>query len=185
MRLLVNRADYHEAALRVLAEEGAGAVKVTRLCSELGVTTGSFYGYFGSLDGFVDEFLEYWSESQTARVIEIANAQGDPAERIRLLKRLGSSLPHAAEGAIRAWAGTNPAVAKMQVKVDKRRLDALTDALRPAARDAREARVLGTMAMTLLVGLQQWRKPVTTRQFNVVFNEFQEFVEMKMAAASD
>lgn len=184
MRLLVNREDYHEAALRVLAEEGAGAIKVTRLCSEIGVTTGSFYGYFGSLDGFIAEFLDYWAESQTARIIQLTNAEADPAVRIHLLKKLASQLPHAAEGAIRSWAHSNPRVAAMQEKVDKRRLQALTDALRPAARDAKEAKVMGTMAMTLLVGIQQWRKPVTRRDFNLVFNEFEEFIDMKMAAAA-
>lgn len=184
MRLLVNREDYHEAALRVLAEEGAGAVKVTRLCSELGVTTGSFYGYFGSLDGFIAEFLEYWAESQTARIIELSNAVADPAVRIHLLKQLGAQLPHAAEGAIRSWGHTNPAVGQMQAKVDKQRLQALTDALRPAARDAKEAKAMGTMAMTLLVGIQQWRKPVSRRDFNLVFNEFEEFVQMKMDSSA-
>ncbi|MFL6089164.1 MAG: TetR/AcrR family transcriptional regulator [Aeromicrobium sp.] len=183
MRLLVTRDNYYDAAMQILATEGAGGVKITKLCAALGVTTGSFYGYFGSLDGFVDSFLEYWWESQTARVVDLANAPEDPADRIRLMRSLGSQLPHAAEGAIRSWAHTNAAVASMQEKVDERRSEALAEVLRPAAADADEARTLGMLAMTLLVGLQQWRQPVTAKEFDRIFNEFEKLVLMNVGAS--
>lgn len=176
MRLLVTRDDYHEAAMRILATEGAGGLKIGALCAELGVTTGSFYGYFGSLDGFIEQFLEYWWESQTTRIAAMATGAEDAVERIHLVKELTSALPHAAEGAIRSWAHTNPAVAAMQSKVDERRLDVVTEILRPVAAGDEEARALGIMALTLLVGLQQWRQPVTEHDFNLVFNEFEELV---------
>lgn len=183
MRLLVTRDDYYEAAMRILATEGASGVKISKLCAALGVTTGSFYGYFGSLDGFVDAFLEYWWESQTERIVAVANAPDDPAERIRLMRKLASRLPHAAEGAIRSWAHTNAAVGAMQEKVDARRCEALAEVLRPAAADDKEATTLGIMAMTLLVGLQQWRQPVTAKDFKLVFNEFEKLVLMNLDPA--
>lgn len=176
MRLLVTRENYHEAAMRILATEGAGGLKISTLCGELGVTTGSFYGYFGSFDGFVEQFLQYWWESQTARIVAMATDGDDAIERIRLVKDLGSHLPHAAEGAIRSWAHTHPAVAVMQTRVDERRLEVLTELLEPVAVAPTEAHTLGVVAMTLLVGLQQWRQPVTEREFNLVFDEFEELV---------
>jgi AcrR family transcriptional regulator len=177
MRLLVTRDDYYEAAMRILGTEGAGGIKIGTLCAELGVTTGSFYGYFGSMDGFIEQFLEYWWESQTTRIVATATTDAaDAIGRIRLVKELTSALPHAAEGAIRSWAHTNPAVAAMQSRVDERRLDVVTDILRPVAASDEEARVLGIMALTLLVGLQQWRQPITEQDFNLVFNEFEELV---------
>lgn len=176
MRLLVTRENYHEAAMRILASEGAGGLKIGTLCAELGVTTGSFYGYFGSLDGFIEQFLEYWWESQTARIAAMATDADDALERIRLVKDLTSQLPHAAEGAIRSWAHTNAAVAAMQAKVDARRLEVVTELLVPLTATPKEARKLGIMALTLLVGLQQWRQPITERDFNLVFNEFEELV---------
>ncbi len=92
------------------------------------------------------------------------------------MKELTSQLPHAAEGGIRSWAHTNQAVAAMQSKVDERRLEVVTDLLLPVAASPEEARTLGIMALTLLVGLQQWRQPITERDFNLVFNEFEELV---------
>lgn len=177
MRLLVTRDDYYDAAMRILATEGAGGLKIATLCAELGVTTGSFYGYFGSIDGFVGQFLEHWWESQTARIVAAATTGAEDAiERIRLVKNLTSHLPHAAEAAIRSWGHTNPAVAAMQVRVDERRLEVVTEILRPVAASPEEARRLGIMALTLLIGLQQWRQPITDVDFNLVFNEFEELV---------
>lgn len=184
MRQLVTREDYHDAAMRILGTQGAGGLKITALCRELGVTTGSFYGYFDSLDGFIDEFLQFWWESQTARMADVAVAPEDPVERIQVTKTLASTVPHAAEGAIRAWASTNPAVAEMQAKVDKRRAAVLTEILRPATGNAKEARTLGVMAMTLLVGLQQWRQPITARDVNLVFDEFEKLVLLNMERSS-
>jgi len=176
MRLLVTRDDYYEAAMRILGTEGAGSLKIATLCGELGVTTGSFYGYFGSLDGFIEQFLEYWWESQTSRIAAIAADAETAVERIHRVKDLTSQLPHAAEGAIRSWANSNPAVAAMQAKVDERRLDVVTQLLLPVTASSKEARRLGIMALTLLVGLQQWRQPITERDFNLVFDEFEELV---------
>lgn len=184
MRLLVTRDDYYDAAMRILGTEGAGNIKIAALCAELGVTTGSFYGYFGSLDGFVDQFLEYWWESQTTRIAAIVTDEQDVVERIHVVKELTSRLPHASEAAIRSWGRTHPAVADMQAKVDARRLEVVTELLRPVAATPDEARTLGIMAMTLLVGLQQWRQPVTERDFDVVFGEFEELVLSRIPGVS-
>jgi AcrR family transcriptional regulator len=184
VRLLVTRDDYYEAAMRILGTEGAGNLKIATLCGELGVTTGSFYGYFGSLDGFIQQFLEYWWESQTSRIAAIVTDADNVLERIRLVKELTSQLPHAAEGAIRSWAHANPAVAAMQSKVDERRLEVVTELLLPVAASPSEARTLGIMALTLLVGLQQWRQPITEHDFNLVSNEFEELVLRRVPDAS-
>lgn len=41
-----------------------------------------------------------------------------------------------------------------------------------------EAVNLAIVGMTLLVGLQQWRSPVTDKDFDVVFNHLEQFVAM-------
>lgn len=184
MRLLVTRDDYYDAAMRILGTDGAGNLKIAALCAELGVTTGSFYGYFGSLDGFIEQFLEYWWESQTSRIAAIVTDAEDAIERIHLVKDLTARLPHAAEGAIRSWAHTNAAVAAMQARVDERRLEVVTEILRPVAASPDEAHRLGIMALTLLVGLQQWRQPITEVDFELVFNEFEQLVLRRVSDAS-
>lgn len=181
MRLLVTRDDYFAAAMKLLAAEGAGKLKIGVLCKSLKVTTGSFYGYFGSFEGFVAEFLAHWEESQTARIVRMSNAPSDPVERIHMMKELAGQVPHDAEAAIRSWAHTSPQVAEAQKRVDERRLEALTGVLRPAVGSRREARMLAMMGITLLVGLQQWRSPVSRKEFDLLFNEFEGVVLARMA----
>jgi AcrR family transcriptional regulator len=182
VRQLVTRGDYFEAALRILGTEGAGRLKIGELCKSINVTTGSFYGYFGSFDGFVTEFLEFWEASQTERIVNLANAPDDPAERIHTMKELGRSVPHEAEAAIRSWAHHHPIVAEAQKRVDERRTRALTDIVRPACANQAEARRLGVMAVTLLVGLQQLRSPVTKKDFDTLFDEYEAVVMARYAA---
>lgn len=176
MRLVVTRDDYFEAAMRILANEGAGELKISVLCKQLKVTSGSFYGYFGSFDGFVTAFLEYWEEQQTDRIVQLSNASPDVEQRVHLMKELAGTVPHEAEAAIRSWAHTNARVSEGQKRVDARRLTALTDVLLPLVGNRREARNLATMGITLLIGLQQWKKPVTKRDFNLIFNEYETLV---------
>lgn len=181
MRLLVTRDDYFEAAMRLLAVEGAGRLKIGVLCKSLKVTTGSFYGYFGSFEGFVKDFLVYWEESQTDRIVRLSNAPSDPEERIHLMKELAAHVPHDAEAAIRSWAHTSPQVAEAQKRVDERRLEALTVVLRPAMSSGREAETLALMGITLLVGIKQWRSPVTREEFDRLFDEYEAVVLARSA----
>lgn len=181
MRLLVTREDYFEAAMKILATQGAGKLKIGPLCKSIKVTSGSFYGYFGSFDGFVEQFLAYWEETQTDRIAALSKVPQDPAERIHTMKELARSLPHAAEAAIRSWAHDNPVVARAQKRVDDRRVDALADVLVPAVGARDEARTLAILGITLLVGVQQWRSPVTDKDFDLLFNEYEEIVMAKLA----
>ena len=184
VRLLVTKEEYFQAAMNILATEGSGQIKVTTLCAALGVTSGSFYGYFGNLAGFINEFLQYWEESQTERIAAMASMETDNRVRIRLLKELAADLPHAAEGAIRSWAHTNPDVAKMQQFVDDRRLEALSTLFKPALGSAKESREMARFGLTLLIGLQQSRQPVTRKEFNILFDRFEEILLSRISARS-
>ncbi|MCZ4499126.1 MAG: TetR family transcriptional regulator [Marmoricola sp.] len=180
MRRLVRREEYFDTAMRVLATGGPRDLKIGRLCRALEVTTGSFYGYFGSFDGFVGEFLAHWEASQTQRIVEIADKLADPAERIHTVKELAGAMPHAAEAAIRSWAHHHPIVADAQKRVDERRVAALTDILEAATENRDEAYRLALMGMTLLVGLQQWRSPITKTDFDLIFDQYEQMVTSRL-----
>ncbi|BBZ55868.1 TetR/AcrR family transcriptional regulator [Mycolicibacterium phocaicum] len=176
MRLSVTRDDYFNAAMELLGSAGPSGLKIAPLCKSLNVTSGSFYGYFGSMDGFVTEFLVFWERTQTERLAELSKVPSDLTARVHLLKTLAAKLPHDAEAAIRGWAHANPQVAEAQKAVDARRVEILTELYRPAVATRRHAETLAIMGITLLVGLQQWRSPVTRKDFNRVFNEYEQMV---------
>ncbi len=100
---------FFDAAMRLLAGPGLPALRIGRLCREVGVTSGSFYHHFGSWDGFVAALLQHWAAEEVDRPLELVRrAQvDDPVERVTLLKGLALTIPHDAETAIRRWAGTD------------------------------------------------------------------------------
>lgn len=172
MRRPVTQADYFGAAWDLLARGGQGSVKLAELCEALGVTTGSFYGRFGSFDDFVRQFLEHWDE-QTFGLLDMTGFPGEPLERVRALKESGASLPHEVDGAIRAWARQSPVVAEILARVDARRSEALYDVLEPML-GPEEARKLTRIGLTLLAGLHTLHSPVTRADFDAVYDVFEE-----------
>lgn len=185
MRLVVTRQEYFEAAMRLLAGDGFGDLKIGKLCKSIGVTSGSFYNYFGSWDGFVGQLLEYWESEQTARIVTMTNTHDDPFERIATMKDLAATVPHEAEAAIRAWGNSNPMVAKIQERVDRERYEALRDVVLAVVPDEARAEMLAIMGITLLVGVQQWRTPVDPLEFQRLLDEYEAIITMHAEAVTE
>jgi AcrR family transcriptional regulator len=152
---LHTRSRFFVAGMELLAEEGYGALKLAALCRRVGVTTGSFYHSFRNWDDFTTRLIEHWRVERTERAAELARAEVDPAERIELLLRLGVSLPHSAEAAIRVWAGIDPAVGAVQEAVDRERLAAVTEAFEALIDDPAVASDLARAAFYLVIGFEQ------------------------------
>jgi AcrR family transcriptional regulator len=176
MRLVVTREDYFEAALAVLAQEGHHALKMTPLCRSLGVTTGSFYNYFGSWENFPPELLAYWEREKTVRLLELATAARTPRERRATMRRLVSELPHEAESAIRAWGNGDPGVASVLHRVDEERLDAIRTVIADTVTNRRRADLLARMGLSILVGIQCLRTPVDPAELLRILEEFDRLV---------
>src|ERR1700728_3280398 len=110
--------DFFTVAFELLEAEGFLALTAAGLCDRMGVTRGSFYHHFASIDDFVDRLLEYWEERYTTTpVASVAAIEGDDAQREEQL-RFAQLLPHGAEAAIRVWSGVNLRVAAAQERVD-------------------------------------------------------------------
>ena len=168
----VTQQQYFEAALARLAAHGADGLTIGGLCAELGVTSGSFYHYFGSWAGFVAALLAHWEAELTHRLVDQAAAVADPEVRLDLLREQAAGLPHDAEAAIRAWSQADEVVGQAQRRVDRLRHDQLRDAVVGMGVPAERAERLATMGLALLVGLQQLARPVDEVALRAVFDEF-------------
>ena len=146
---------FFAAAMRLLAGPGLPALRIGRLCHEVGVTSGSFYHHFGSWDGFVAALLEHWATEEVDRPLELVRRVEDPVERVTLLKGLALTIPHEAETAIRRWAGTDEAVAAAQQRVDDGRREAVREVIAPLLDDPTLTATLAEVGLSLLVGHQQ------------------------------
>jgi AcrR family transcriptional regulator len=168
--------DYFREALTVLSEYGSEAMTIAVLCERLEVTKGSFYHHFGGMPGFVTQLLAYWESEHSDRLIAISKAQPDPTLRITTLTELGVGLPHGSEAAIRAWGRSNSEVAEATARVDKRRERHVVDAVAALGIDRPRARLLGRIAVNLLVGTQQREFPVDLRRLRQMFDEVNKLV---------
>lgn len=154
-RLRVTREGYFAAAMTLLAQEGAAALTLGRLCAAVGVTSGSFYHHFAGVDGFVAALLEHWEAEQTRRVLAVVGSSPDPWERVRVMKHLAAALPHDAEAAIRGWAPQHPAVALAQRRMDTERAAGLREVIAGVGVDAGTAQRLSLLGVSILAGVQQ------------------------------
>jgi AcrR family transcriptional regulator len=176
VHLQVTREDYFEAALTILATEGHHALKMTPLCKVLGVTTGSFYNYFGSWAEFAPELLTYWEHEQTARILELSSIPSDPVEKMATMRKLATELPHAAESAIRAWSNGDPAIAQFQRRVDIERFEAIRTVIKEVVRDEERSDVFAIMGLSILVGFQSVRALVDPAELMRVLEEYDRAV---------
>ncbi|MDF0529329.1 TetR/AcrR family transcriptional regulator [Tsukamurella sp. 8F] len=180
MHIVVSREDYFAAARTVLAEDGVSGLKIGTLCKALNVTSGSFYGYFGSLQGFIDEFLADWEAEQVARIRRQGTVDGDIRAQMQSLKALAEGLPHEAEAALRGWAHINKAVEAVQERLDARRKTMLVEHFTPLVGPER-AHALAVAGMAMLIGVQQWRRPAVQGDFDMLFAEFERLLEAEEA----
>ena len=176
MPVVVTREQYFDAAMSTLASVGHTGLTIRALCKTLGVTSGSFYHYFGSMDGFVEALLEYWEREQTIRLLQLSTAPTDPVERMQRMKELAFTIPHDAEAGIRAWSKANAAVAVAQKRVDTEREQGLREVILGIVADGATADLLTLTGMVLLIGLQQWHSPVDPGEVETVFNEFEAVI---------
>lgn len=174
--LKVTQDQYFDAALACLGEQGADGLTITALCRRLGVTSGSFYHYFGGWGGFVEALLSHWETAHTGRIAAMAAAHTDAERRLDVMQREADALPHDAEAAIRAWGSSEPTVRLMLARVDGRRQVELRACIESVGIDRRDADRLATIGVALLIGVQQLRHPVDGDMMRAALGEFRRII---------
>ncbi|HWW60689.1 MAG TPA: helix-turn-helix domain-containing protein, partial [Thermoanaerobaculia bacterium] len=81
--------DWAEAALDVIAAEGLRSLAIPDLAQRLGVTKGSFYWHFASLDALVEAALARW-EAQDREALDRTAETKDA--RARMVQGLTESM---------------------------------------------------------------------------------------------
>lgn len=168
--------QYFDAAMAILARDGAAGLKIGPLCRTLGVTSGSFYHHFGGWPGFVRGLLEYWEADQTDRVVRLARAAADPVERMLVVKQLTIELRHDCDAAIRAWAAIDPEVGRAQRRVDVQRRIALEQVVADVVVDPADAHRLAVFGISLMSGYQQTCDPRDRALLRALFDDYQRLI---------
>jgi AcrR family transcriptional regulator len=147
-------ADWIDAGLRLIAEEGLRAVKVDRLCSTLGVTKGSFYWHFADLRGYLDALARAWADEQHARQASLAAMRElEPGARLAaMMRQLTGPRQWILERAVREWARWDAEVAAQVRASDRSVYREVKRAFLDAGLSPREADLRARVAFALGVG---------------------------------
>ena len=105
--------DWTERALELLMDEGVSALKIARLCRELGVTKGSFYWHFADLESLRTAVAQRWCERTRTELDQLRELGSlPPLERIRIMAAaLVEDRAWNVERTLREWARTDATVA--------------------------------------------------------------------------
>lgn len=112
--------DWTTRALTLLMDEGVTAVKISRLCSDFGVTKGSFYWRFDDLESLKEAIATKWCAESKRALGDLAGlAALEPLERLRAMT-LGviDDRVWSVQRALRDWARSDERVAETLAETD-------------------------------------------------------------------
>jgi AcrR family transcriptional regulator len=118
----LTKSDWIEHGLRTLASDGANALKVGPMATQLKVSRGSFYWHFSDIADFRAQVLQCWQERTTEQVIRDLEAAKAEPDRLKHLMRRAFVTKRSLERAIRSWAAEDKDVAATIAAVDTRRV---------------------------------------------------------------
>lgn len=152
------------AGLQVLAEEGPEGLRIMATAQKLGVTKGSFYWHFRSLEDFHIALLGEWEQRHTQQIIRhVENKGGEALVRLRNLMTLTFGADVRLEQAIRRWASTHPQAREAQARVDRDRLAYLASLLRPLGWPPSRADFLARWIYSALIGHFSLESPAISK----------------------
>jgi AcrR family transcriptional regulator len=156
--------DWTDAGLQLLVTEGRNAVKIARLCNELGVTKGSFYWHFADIDELMHAIATRYCSHDNDTLRGLTSIEEMPV-RDRLA-HMGATLVEdrawATEAAIRDWARTDPQGAESVRALDRRIMSVVENAFRELGFDDREARIRAGTLVYAGIGFVYGRDNIAT-----------------------
>jgi AcrR family transcriptional regulator len=149
-------ADWAEAALQLIAEQGLGALTVSTLAARLGVTKGSFYWHFPGRAELLSAALARWEQRVTGDAMKALDAVPDPRQRLTLLLDTASQPPRARSlHAALAEAAEDPNVRQVLNRIASVRIEYLDGCYRRLGLAPGPARTHAFLAYAAYRGLLQ------------------------------
>ncbi|HVF34730.1 MAG TPA: helix-turn-helix domain-containing protein [Candidatus Saccharimonadia bacterium] len=152
----LSAADWEQAALDLIAEQGLAAVAVEPLARRLNVTKGSFYWHFASRDALIEAALKRWEQADVEGLMRHVDPIEDPRERLtQLFLRTSHEMrTHVIYSALLNTLD-HPAVQPVMQRLSLRRINYLAVAYRALGLSRREAMHRARLAYSAYVGFLQ------------------------------
>jgi AcrR family transcriptional regulator len=150
-------ADWEEAALDRIAAGGLRSLAIPSLAEALGVTKGSFYWHFASLEALIDAALARWEAADKETIEALARIES-PAERLKAAFEEAMQLTRAQALYVALTATAEEAVTATLKRVSRRRINFLASAFRELGLEAKEAKERALLTYTAYLGAFHLRR---------------------------
>ncbi len=158
-RTTLSAADWELEALRVIAEQGIGAVAIEPLARRMGITKGSFYWHFTGRESLLEQALIGWEEHDARNLARSLGELDCPRDRLisffRNVSREG--LTHQVYSALTASAD-HPQVQPVLERVASRRMAHIAQAFEELGLATGEAEHHARLTYSVYLGFLQLQR---------------------------
>lgn len=173
--------DWLIAGAKIVAEQGAAALTTELLTTTLGVTKGSFYHHFKHLQDYKENLLAFYEREGTLRIIELAEAETAPAEKLQRVLEATLNNPVPLEAAVRAWALQDATARVYQERIDQQRVDYLRAIYLEMTGDEEWAAALARLIYSVYVGSQQIIPPIEGEALRRLYAELEGVLKIQVS----
>ena len=170
----LSRRRWLEEGLSLLEEAGAEALTIESLTNRLGVTKGSFYHHFNHYQDFKERLLSFWEEEGTLRIIQWAEQEVKPPEKLARVIR-ASLHPSRLDVALHAWALQDDQVRVHQLRIDQQRLAYLEAVVFAIRADHMDAKLLARLLYSIYVGSQHIIPSIEGEELGALYQLVQQW----------
>ena len=149
--------DWEEAALDIIAGRGIDALSIPELARKLGVTKGSFYWHFSSLQDLVTRAVKRWEANDLATLEQVRQVK-DPVERLRTLfaEAMAAERAHGLYVAL-SLSGSRRVASSLK-RVSERRVRLLVESYRELGMNGDDAHRQALLTYSIYIGGVHLRK---------------------------
>lgn len=177
----IKKEDWLIAGMQGLQEAGDAAIRIDYLCKKLGVTKGSFYHHFHSMEDYVNELLHYWEQENTLAIIDEVEKISDQKLKAGVLNQQVVAKDHQVEVMIRSWAAKNEKVRHCLEKVDLRRIHYLQSLHKASGVQEQMALDLAKIEYAAFVGFQHLYRTMPLEETDRIFTLFNTLLDKAKA----
>lgn len=168
----LSKEDWLEEGFKLLSEFAQNKLRIALLCDRLGVTRGSFYHHFESIEHYVEALMQRWEKQNTLDAIEAAQVGKSPLESMELLNRKVAQANQKVEAAIRSWSFYHPVVKTHLKRVDDIRLDFLVRIFQQMGLEESIAQKSAKLDYAMLIGIQQLYPDIRPQEMEALWEVY-------------
>jgi AcrR family transcriptional regulator len=152
----VSKAEWLQMSLAILKEEGIEGIRVEHIARKIGVSKSGFYWHFKDLEDLKTQIVEYWAHEFTEVITSNPILREcDPRDRLeRIMEMIVNHDLVSYEIEMRAWAKTDPKIARKVFRVYRLRLNFIREIFTELGFEGDDLE----MRTRLFLGYQSWER---------------------------